>query len=190
MKTVTFNPDLPPILGLYARWLPLYIGQSKMDDDEAEPFQAPLCELEKAIADQPITTMQEFYLQQTAQTCVGTMCSNFDNQQRDALFAVAMAEHAERESLLALIDQHQKVFNATQTFPEDTGRATDDDPGFAALSNQEYDLLWEVIKHPTASISNIIVKGRYLAALRAVGGLGYENAEAFVDTFASIGRPA
>lgn len=100
------------------------------------------------------------------------------------------AEVVERYALMVVIEKHRGIFNACDSFSTDTGRDTDDDPEYVALSNEEYDLLWEVIEHPATTTGNIVLKGQYLAAVRSVGGLGYENAEGFVDTFLTFGADA
>lgn len=177
-----------PIAVLYAKWLPIYIGQAKLDDADAEPFQQPLIDVEKAAAQATPTSMQDFFRNQAIQTCLGTMCSEFTDQQRDELFAVAMAEANERESIISLIEQHARIFNATQTFAEGVGGTAAGNPEFDALCDKELELLNALVNFPSSSIENIVLKGRHLAALQKCGGLSHDLAEDFVRTFADVGR--
>lgn len=104
---------------------------------------------------------------------------------RGVSYLTSARETKERESLLALIDEHKAV---NQAFKDLLHLHDDDSPEFAAkggpdLSSREVEILNAVVDYPTSSINNIILKGRYLAALQAAGDLGFEQAEAFVKTF-------
>ncbi|MNL77756.1 hypothetical protein D3C87_2039950 [compost metagenome] len=46
----------------------------------------------------------------------------------------------------------------------------------------------QVASFPAVSAEAILLKGRYLAALHANHALGFEFAEAFVESFAALGR--
>ncbi len=184
-RSLTFNPDVSPIDALFARWVKLYVTQANIeDDDEAEPYQQPLIDVEKEMEAQPLVTMQDFFCHQVTTSCFGDFGDTISQERRQQIFALAMTEVNERENLLALIEQHKVAFNAAQTFHKDTGRETDGDPEFDALCEREFYLLNAVVAYPAAAISNIVLKGRYLAAVQAVGGLGYERAQLFV---ASLG---
>lgn len=182
-KPIVFNPDTQPVETLFAKWVKLYIAQAKLDDDEAEPLQQPLSDLEKAIDAQPLVTMRDFSCHLMASSCFGDFGDTHGPERRKEIYAAALTEVDERESLLAAIEQHRAIYDRCDRFSTDTGRETDDDPEFEVLSIQELELLKAVTAHPTVAISNIVLKGKYLAAVQAVGGLGFENAQAFVATF-------
>jgi hypothetical protein len=181
-KPIVFNPDAQPVETLFAKWVKLYIAQAKLDDDEAEPLQQPLSDLEKAIDAQPLVTIRDFSCHLMASSCFGDFGDTHGPERRKEIYAAAMTEVDERESLLAAIEQHRAVYDRCERFSTDTGRVTDGDPEFEALSAREFELLNVVVEHPTTGISNIVLKGRYLAAVQNVGGLGFEQAQAFIGT--------
>ncbi|UIK05031.1 hypothetical protein [Neorhizobium galegae] len=182
MVEFKFNPAASPLADLYAQWVPLYLAQRTLDDEAAAPLQEPLLALEKAIEDQPITTMQDFHYHQTAMSCFGNLCPDYSGDRLKGIVDLALAEAKEREDLLAMIDQHKAGYRACEDYPGET-----EEPEFAILSDRELELLDALVEHPLRSIGNIILRGRYLAALHEAGWLGYEQAQAFLETFASIG---
>lgn len=184
LRPVVFNPDASPVETLFANWVKTYIAQVELDDEEAEPFQQPLIDLEKAIDKQPLVSMQDFFRHQITSSCFGDFGDTITPERRQQIYAVAMAEVNEREGLLAAIELHKAAYDRCDRFTTDTGRATDDDEEFLSLCDQEAALIKAVVAHPAVAISNIVLKGRYLAAVQAVGGLCFEHAQAFV---ASIG---
>lgn len=185
MKPFTFDPQPSVIADLFAKWIPLYVAQRPMDDDEAEPYQDPLCKLETAVADQSITSLQDFFLHHTTQTCLGSMAADYSVETINAVCAIALAEAQEREALLALINEH--IDNETR-FCATLDEHDDDSPEFAAkggddLSTRGIELIHAIAMHPATSFEAILLKGRYLAARRARGDLSYEVAFAFVESF-------
>ena len=180
----------PSIMSLYAKWAALYIAQAKMDDDEAKPFQDPLSDLEKAIASKPISTMQDFYIQQTVETCFGSMPADYSVDRLNHVHWIAKAELVELESLLALIDLHRENYTAWNAI---SNLADSMHPDFdpyrkgevQALNDRDAELMERIILHPANSLEVIKAKGDYLASHQALGALGYEEAQAFVDTFAA-----
>lgn len=186
--TIETSLNESPIAAIYSKWLPIYVGQAKLDDEKAEPSQKPLIELEKASDSEPALSMQDFFHQLAIRTCLGNMCSDFTDQQRDEIFAFAMAEAKEREGILSLIEQHMRIFDATQSFAEEIGGTAAGNPEFDALCDKELELLNALVNFPSSSIDNIVLKGRHLAALQKCGGLSHDLAEDFVRTFADVGR--
>ena len=183
IQPFVFDPEPSAINALYAKWLPLYVAQATADDEAAEPFQAQLIELEKAMDAVPFTSMQEYHLQQAVQTCLGSM-ANLDGIQAAEARRIAMAEGDEREELLALIKEHRATLDASEAItPEDFEEA-----GGGEIGQKEVALLMQVASFPAVSAETILLKGRYLAALHANHSLGFEFAEAFVESFAALGR--
>lgn len=188
MKPFTFNPQPNALAELFAKWLPMYVGQARMDDDEAEPFQDPLCELERAISDQPIATMQDFYLHHAAGSCFGTMSVDYSQDVYSAVYAAALAETKERDDLLALINEH---IDDRKKFSELLDQYDDDTPEFAEkggveMSARGVELIDAIAAYPCKSFEAVMLKGRYLAARRAQGDLSYEEAFAFVESFLDV----
>jgi hypothetical protein len=181
-RSVVFNPDASLIEALFAKWVKLYVTQAPLDDAEAESFEQPLIDLEKALEAETGETMQDFQLQLMAGTCFGDGSYTYKCERSD-IFAVAMAEVNERESLLIAIEAHRDGYDVCETFSTDDASDTDENETFRLLCVREQELLAAVIKHPATAVSNMIQKGRYLAAVQAVGGLGFEDAEAFVASF-------
>lgn len=185
MKPFTFDPQSSRLAALFAEWLPMYVGQARMDDDQAEPFQQPLCDLEKAINDHPITSLQDFFLHHAAKTCFGTMEADYSLEQMYAVHAAAMAELRERESLLALINEHianEASFDEVLDHHQ-TGTPEFEDAGGDHLSMRGIELMLAIAAHPATSFETVILKGRYFAARRASGDLGHREAFAFADSF-------
>jgi len=188
LRPLVFNPDVSPVEALFANWAKTYIAQAHLDDDEAEPFQQPLIDLEKAIDKQPLVTMQDFFCHQMTSSCFGDFGDTMTPERREQIYVVAMAEVNERESLLAAIELHKAAYDRCDRFTTVTGRITDDDDEFLALCSQEVSLIRAVVAHPTMAVSNIVLKGRYLAAVQAVGGLCFEHAQAFVASIGGAGH--
>ncbi|WP_320194994.1 hypothetical protein RMR10_012075 [Agrobacterium rosae] len=190
IQPYSFDPSAPALTAIFSEWAVTYIGQAKMDDDNAEPFQEPLAKLETAASALPFASMQDFFHQQTIQSCLGSMCSDLDADQRDAVYALAIAESDERKTLLAMIYEHQTKLKATEALDaEDDGDMSEVwENARAELGQRENSLLMTIASYPAISIDNIVLKGRYLAALHANHALGYEFAEAFVESFAELGR--
>lgn len=183
LQPFSFDPNTPTIAALYAKWLPLYVAQATLDDASAEPFQAQLIELETAIDALPFISMQEYHLQQAVQTCLGSM-ANLDAAQVAEARRIAMAEGEERETLLALIKEHRATLDASEALTvEEFERA-----GGNEIGQNEVALLMQVASFPAVSAEAILLKGRYLASLHANHSLGFEFAEAFVESFAAFGR--
>ncbi|CDN91362.1 hypothetical protein [Agrobacterium tumefaciens] len=183
LQPFVFDPEPSAINTLYAKWLPLYVAQATLDDQAAEPFQAQLIDLETAIDALPFTSMEEYHLQQAVQTCLGSM-ANLDGVQAAEARRIATAEGEEREKLLALISEHRATLDASEALTvEEFEQAGGDEIG-----QKEVALLMQVASFPAVSAEAILLKGRYLVALHANHALGFEFAEAFVESFAALGR--
>lgn len=185
MKPFTFDPHPSLSSALFAAWVPMYVAQATMDDEEAEPLQDALCKLETAIHDQPMTTLQDFFVNHTTLTCFGSMAADYSQEQRDAIHAAAMAAMKECDEVLALIAQH--IENEGK-FCALLDEYDDDTPEYAAIGGEELSdrglkLIKAIASYPAASFDAIMLKGRYLAARRAHGGLAYEDAFLFVESF-------
>ncbi len=190
IQPYSFDPATPALTAIFSEWAVTYVGQAKMGDDDAEPFQEPLVKLETAASALPFASMQDFFHQQTIQACLGSMCSDLDADQRDAVYALAIAEADERKTLLAMIDEHQTKLKATEALDaEDDGDMSEAwENARTELGNAENAFLMKIATYPTRSIDTIVLKGRYLAALQANHALGFEFAEAFVESFAEMGK--
>lgn len=185
MKPFTFTPQPSRLPALFAEWVPMYIGQARMDDDEAEPFQQPLCDLEKAIDDRPITTLQDFFVKHTVVTCFGSMAADYNLDDRDIIHAAAMAAAKERESLLALINEHianEAKFEEVLDHHE-TGTPEFQQAGGDELSSRGINLMLAIAAHPATSFETVMLKGRYFASRHANGDLGRPEAFAFAASF-------
>lgn len=188
MKPFTFNPQPNLMAALFAKWAPLYVKQRPMDDEEAEPFQDELCDIEKQIGHLPINSMQDFYLHHTTMTCLGSMAGDYTVEVTNAVAAIAVAEEEERQSLQDAIAEHIRVYDDLNAL---LAKHDGDDPAFEsaggkALADRDNDLLYVIARHAARSHEAMVLKARYFAARQARGDLGFFHAEAFIASFANM----
>ena len=187
MKPLTFNPQPNLLAGLFAKWAPLYVKQRPMGDEEAEPFQAELCDIEKQIGHQPIKSMQDFYRHHTTMTCLGSMAGDYTVETTNAVAAIAVAEADELQSLQDAIAEHIRVYDELNALlaVHDGDEPVFESKGGKALADRDNELLNAIARHPARSYEAIVLKGRYFAARQARGDLGFYHAEAFIASFAN-----
>jgi hypothetical protein len=94
------------------------------------------------------------------------------------------AQIIELETLLALIREHRATLDASEAITAEEF----EEAGGGEIGQKEVALLMQVASFPALSAEAILLKGRYLAALHANHALGFEFAEAFVESFAALGR--
>jgi hypothetical protein len=189
LPIIQFRPDESPIASLFEKWRVIYTTQYELDDAEADEFTAELLEAERKMRAIPSLTMQEFFYSMTAASCFGQFAPDDDPASVSRVMCIAGQEAKERRELVELIDQHRGAYIALDGLlgRHDSRSKEYKHAGGDAIARQETDALSALISLPCVSIANVVLKGRYLAALQATGALGFEDAEAFVRSFRSFG---